>query len=191
MARTLYLLRHGETRANGRYVGTTDLEVTEAGLAALADSSLREVVAEIDQVLCSPMLRCRQTAEVLGLEPVIVEELREIDFGRWENRTFAEIARDWPEKVAEWCHWSEGFTFPEGENIGHFIKRIQAVAKMVEEATASRILLVSHGGVVRHLLCHFLRIPPENYLLFDVRPGCWSTVELHSGGGVLTALNYK
>ncbi|SHO50128.1 histidine phosphatase family protein [Desulfopila aestuarii] len=191
MAKTLYLLRHGETAANGRLVGSTDMAVAEHGYVQLAQTGERLRRRDISAVFCSPMLRCRQSAEFLqlSLDPVIVDDLREMDFGDWENKSFSEIAELWPSEVAAWSNWSEQFTFPGGENIGNFLCRLQKVQECILQCEAEKILLVTHGGVIRHLLCLYLNLSPANYLLFDIRPGRYSTLSLHSQGGVLTSLN--
>lgn len=191
MTKTLYLLRHGETAANGRFIGSTDLPVSLSGYPQLEATRIRLQEADITAVFCSPMLRCRQTAEILQLRPAVIEntDLREIDFGFWEGKTFAEIVKGWPDDVREWSTWSEQFSFPGGENTGRFIERIHAVKKRIDSCTDERILIISHGGVIRSLICLYLGISPDKYLLFEVKAGCYATLSLFSEGGVLTSLN--
>jgi len=191
MVTTLYLLRHGETAANGRLVGATDLPVADNAYRQLEQTGERLRKQQISMLFCSPMLRCRQSAESirLGCDPVIDKDLREIDFGHWEDKSFSEIAASWPEEVAAWSNWSEQFTFPGGENIGDFLIRLQRVQERIRHCEAENVLLVTHGGVIRHLLCLYLNLPSSNYLLFDIRPGRYTTLALHSEGGVLTSLN--
>lgn len=191
MAKTLYLLRHGDTAANGRFIGSTDLPVSPNGYPQLEATRERLQSAGITAIFCSPMLRCRQTAEMLELGPAIIEnaDLREIDFGAWEGKTFAEIVQGWPNTVRDWSTWSEQFSFPEGENTGAFLKRIDAVKKSIDSCNDEHILIISHGGVIRSLICLHLGFSPDKYLLFDVKAGCYSTLSLYSDGGVLTSLN--
>lgn len=191
MVKTLYLLRHGKTAANGRLVGSTDLPVADNGYARLERTGARLREINVSALFCSPMLRCRQSMECLklGIEPVMVDDLREMDFGEWEDKSFSEIAESWPSEVAAWANWSEQFTFPGGENIGDFLGRLQKVQERIQQCQAENLLLVTHGGVIRHLLCLYLNLSPANYLLFDIRPGRYSTLSLHSEGGVLTSLN--
>lgn len=191
MVKTLYLLRHGATAANGRFIGKTDLPVVDSGYHRLEKTG--ELLSEegISEILCSPMLRCRQSSEhlQLGLKTVVLDDLREIDFGKWEERNFQEISASWPDEVAAWSVWSEQFTFPGGENIGDFLCRLKKVQEYIAQCKAEKLLVVTHGGVIRHLLCLYLNISPRNYLLFDIRPGRYSALSLHSQGGVLTSLN--
>lgn len=191
MAKTLYLLRHGETAANGRFIGSTDLPVAPHGFLQLDTTRDLLLKEGITRIFCSPMLRCRQTAEHLGLWQRAEEcaELREIDFGDWEGKTFTEISSTWPEKVQEWGTWSESFTFPAGENIGGFLDRIREVKSCIDSCDDEKILVISHGGVIRTLICLYLGLSAGNYLLFEIKAGCYATLSLYSDGGVLTSLN--
>lgn len=191
MPKTLYLMRHGDTGAEGRFIGSTDLPVCETGLAQIDITAQLLQGHEISTMLCSPMLRCRQTVERLGVPCAVtyLEELREVRFGRWENKTFAEISKEYPQEVDSWASWSEEFCFPGGEKTADFIRRIQAVKKDIDRIDQEKILVVSHGGVIRQLVCLYLGLSPENYLLFDIKAGCYSTLALFSEGGVLVSLN--
>lgn len=191
MDKTLYLLRHGSTGQNGRFIGSTDLPVARSGFAQLDETSTVLQSLGISAMYCSPMLRCMQTALHLKLGLHIHEEacLKEIDFGLWEQKTFDEISVQWPKEVDEWANWSEMFTFPGGENTGHFLQRIQNAKSLIDSSNAERILVVAHGGVIRHLMCLYLGISSDKYLLFDIKAGCYSTLSLFSDGGILTSLN--
>lgn len=191
MVKTLYLLRHGATAANGRFIGKTDLPVVDSGYVQLEKTRVLLSEEGVSEILSSPMLRCRQSSEhlQLGLETVVLDDLREIDFGNWEERNFQEISESWPDEVAAWSVWSEQFAFPGGENIGDFLRRLKKVQEYIAQCKAEKLLVVTHGGVIRHLLCLYLNISPRNYLLFDIRPGRYTTLSLHSQGGVLTSLN--
>ena len=191
MLKRLYFLRHGSTGLDGRLVGSSDVPVAPAAMAVLQKTGRTLCGMDLEAVLCSPMLRCRQSLAELGLprEPEIHEDLREIDFGLWENKTFQEIAADYPDEVREWNSWSEEFTFPGGERIGDFLRRVRGIRDKLEAHPAHSLLVVTHGGVIRHLICLLLRLAPENYLLFEVKAGCFATVDLYSQGGVLSALN--
>ncbi len=130
----LFLLRHGSTGMDGRYVGATDLPLGSDGAVDLTDTAAFLQRQQIDTVFCSPMRRCRQTIELLGLAcPVeIVEELREIDFGRWEGRSFEEICREDERLVDQGAEDAENFAFPDGEAIADFALRVKRVMEMLK-----------------------------------------------------------
>ena len=81
------------------------------------------------------MLRTRQTLERLrhcacsAGGPVYDERLREIDFGRWELRSFADIAEKEQYRFTAWNQYLD-FVFPEGEAVAAFIARVEAVLTM-------------------------------------------------------------
>lgn len=187
----LILLRHGRTGLSGRYVGSSDVPLSEAGRAQIQGLRPGLAAMQIDGLLASPMLRCTQSVDLLGLGlPVQLDpDLREIDFGRWEGMSFAEIEAQDPELVQEWAHGNDNFCFPDGEATAAFTDRMESVKDRLLAADAKTMLLVAHGGVIRSLICALLGLSPQSYLLFQVAKGHYSTLELYSGGGVLTGFN--
>jgi broad specificity phosphatase PhoE len=194
MANQLILIRHGdlEDRYRGRYVGRTDAPLSAEGrrqAAALAGPVDRLNGAHF---LSSPLRRTRETAEIaLGTHGrfEIIENLREIDFGRWEGMSFAEIAAANPAAVDRWAALDEDFTFPDGEGIRAFRERIGAAAERIAAKPAETVVLFAHGGVIRFLICHFLGLPDRHHLLFDIRPASISEIRIEGGKGILTLLN--
>lgn len=194
MTTKLILVRHGDLgdRCRGRYIGRTNALLSAEGkrqAAALAGPLARLKDALF---LASPLLRTRETAEIaLGTDGRFEtdENLREIDFGRWEGMTFAEIAAADPAAVDRWATLNEDFIFPEGEGIADFRERIRAGAKRVIAEPAGTVVLFAHGGVIRFLICHFLGLPDRHHLLFDIRHTSISEIRIDSGRGVLTRLN--
>jgi broad specificity phosphatase PhoE len=192
----ILLARHCSTgeRYRGCFVGATDLPVgTEAPEEG---ARLAEVLGPFAPAVtfCSPYLRVRQTVELLverlPLGEIQVKyDLREIDFGRWEGSRFAELGAGDAELVKRWSAWNEDFVFPEGEAVADFLARTGSMAASLAARPEGSILVVAHGGVIRALLCHLLKLPLRNYLLFDVKPARLATLDLFPEGGVLTGLN--
>src|SRR4030043_1857229 len=101
MTRKLSLIRHGDRgeSCRGRYIGRTDAPLSDMGRSQAA-----ALAAELDRlngarILCSPLLRTLETARIAlgaGGGFAIDANFREIDFGRWEGMTFAEIAAAGP-----------------------------------------------------------------------------------------------
>ena len=92
----LLMIRHSSTRGNllRQYVGSQDHPLAPEGVA-LAERRRGEM-PPIDGLWVSPMLRCRQTAEILfpGVEQRLVDALKECDFGTFEGKTWAELKDD-------------------------------------------------------------------------------------------------
>jgi len=191
--KTLFLLRHGKTGFSGRYVGAMDVPLSSEGISQV--EKLQEVFLDkgIDTIYTSPMLRCRQTCEIVFPGAVVSsdDKLREIHFGRWEGLSFAEISSKDPDIVGSWAEDVADFAFPEGESVDLFNKRVQRFATELAAGQGENIAVVCHGGVIRSLLCHFLGIDLRKYLVFQVAKGSYSTVELFGEQGVLTGFNLQ
>ncbi len=186
----LFLVRHGEVSNTGAYIGSSDLPLTEAGRSQ-ALSMARTLPSSPVRCLCSPLLRARQTAGIVAryhdLAPEYIADLREIDFGRWEGLTFPDIEASDPELVGCWLSEKADFTFPEGENIKSFRRRVCALAPAL--TALGDTLVVAHGGVIRVLICYFLGLELDNYLSFDVRPGGLTVLRINNGGATLKGFN--
>ena len=115
------------------------------------------------------------------------ERLREIDFGDFELKSFAEVARQGAD-LEGWLEYT-GFSFPGGESIAAFTGRLRSMLDELRGHPAEELLVLTHGGVIRTMLCLLLGIDVKNYLLFRIDYGALCSVELYSDGGVLTGLN--
>ncbi len=150
----IWLIRHGKTAGNllKRYIGSTDEDLCEAGVEELRQFEYPVV----DCVYVSPLKRCRQTAEILypNLPFILEENLRECDFGLFENKNYKELDGN-PEYQA-WIDSNGTLPFPGGESVEAFKERVQNVfSRIVTEAIESRkesIALVIHGGTIMSIL---------------------------------------
>ena len=189
---TLYLVRHAPVAAPaGTFIGSTDLPLAGTGLEPLSGVARR--LAGVDCWWCSPMLRARQTLEKIvqadgPAVPRFDDRLREIDFGRWEEKRFAEIVARDPGPVDAWQEYAD-FSFPRGEAVADFVQRVGEMLAVFSSSGLERIAVVTHGGVIRTMICLALGLPARHYLLFDVRPASLSVLELFDRGGVLKGLN--
>ncbi len=191
MTKRLTLVRHGKTGYPGRYVGALDVPLSLEGRQQIAVLSKHFTDVSPRAVFTSPMLRCRQSTDILfsSICQEVDDDLREIDFGRWEGKSFQEIVTADPTLVEQWADWSFDFSFPGGENIGDFIHRVNRVGDRLSSATVDDVIVVAHGGVIRALICYFLKLEPSSYLLFRVKKGTFCTLDLFTDGAVLTGLN--
>jgi broad specificity phosphatase PhoE len=193
MAEYLYLARHGSTGPEwlGRFLGAKDVELDDAGRrqARSLASRLRSR-GPISRCISSPLRRAVQTAEAIrGEAPIEIDrDLREVDFGRWEGRTFEQIRRSDPELVNRWAALAPDFAFPGGESLQSFLGRVHAAADHLAESDAEGVLSVSHGGVIRAMLCYLLGLDARAYVAFDVAPGSLAVVRLFERKGALAEL---
>lgn len=198
MSKRLLLIRHAATAQNfaGCYIGSSDVPVAQEQLSEIRLSLAKKVVEfEPHRCFCSPMQRTFKTAEIL-LEKTDVsiefdERLREISFGKWEGMNFQEIATQYPELIQQWSESPLKFGFPGGEKIEMFNERIYAVADSFINYPEDNLLVVTHGGVIRTMICHFLGLSALDYLKFVVQPGTLTVIDIEKGGGCLSALNLR
>jgi alpha-ribazole phosphatase len=196
MGTRLLLIRHAAIEGAERtpLVGATDVPAAPQGLRDL--QRLAGVLSGFapQAWFCSPLLRARQTVaqlrqlRALTHEVTLDERLREIDFGRWEMKSFAEIAAMDRELIPGWAEY-DTFTFPGGESVRAFGDRVAAFLADLRATAPGEMAVVAHGGVIRTLICLALGLSPKNYLLFDVRPGSLAVLDLYPEGAALTGLN--
>lgn len=170
----LDLLRHGQTEQGGGLRGSLDDALTAEGWAqmqaALVDAGPWQALAS------SPLQRCARFAEVLGQRldlPVSLEPgLRELHFGAWEGRSAAQLMQTDAEALG--AFWSDPYAFtpPAGEPVSAFAERVMAALRDLHQRHAGqRVLLVTHGGVMRLLLAQARDLPREQLLQVEVAHG--------------------
>lgn len=170
----LWLVRHGETEwsRTGRHTGRTDVPLTIAGEAA-ANAVGRELTGiNPGLVLCSPLLRARDTARRAGLAPQIDADLLEWDYGAWEGRTTAEIRADLGDPG--WRIWEHPIPIGDtpGEQLADVGERVERVISRCRPVLADGrdCMLVAHGHVLRILTARWLGLEPIAGRLFALDP---------------------
>ena len=90
-----------------------------------------------------------------------------------------EISRADSSGVERWSNFDHDFVFPGGEAIQSFIERVRAVARRIADDPAQTVVVITHGGIIRFLICHYLGLDMRHYLLFDVQPASLSVINLY------------
>jgi alpha-ribazole phosphatase len=195
----IIIIRHGaiDNQYRGLYIGATDVPLSEKGLKESA--AIGKYIADIncDHIFASPMLRVRQTFET-ALSPEKIktvkykENLREINFGDWEGKTFDEIKKEYPDETNDWTKPANGFGFPNGSNLNDFHNGIDLFKKSMLDSSGSSIMAFTHGGVILALICNVLGLEKDKMLAFKADRGSITTFDLFENGyGVLTGINIK
>ncbi|MEU9187352.1 histidine phosphatase family protein [Streptomyces sp. NPDC048484] len=131
------------------------------------------------RVVASPSVRCRETADALGLGAVDVAELAGLDVGRWRGRTLTEVSTDEPEEVARWL--ADPASAPHGgESVQDACGRVARWLESSPEASG-RTLAVVEPEVVRAAVVHVLGAAPEAFWRLDVPPLTATTISGRSG----------
>jgi alpha-ribazole phosphatase len=180
----LLLVRHAEATADarGRCYGRLDVELSAEGRAQsrrLAGKLSRE---HVDVVVSSSLMRARATAEAIadlhGLDVTVLDDLRELDFGDLEGRTYEEISAMWPEIFERWMHSPSTVRFPNGESYADLRRRAaRAITALSANHDGLRVVAVTHGGVVRAVLADALGLRGED--LFRLAIDTSSVTRLH------------
>ena len=153
----VYLARHGQTAYNleKRFQGQQAVPLDETGRRQAGELARRAAGHGFSALWCSPLLRARETAEVvaerLGLEPTEDARFMETDAGDWTNLLFSEVHEKSPEPLAKFLEGDSSFAFPGGESFVQQEARVAAALLDVERG-ALPALVVCHGMVIRAAL---------------------------------------
>jgi len=171
MTLRLDLLRHGETELGGGLRGSLDDALTEKGWAQLRAAVIGQ--GPWDRLVSSPLQRCARFAEELGGQlglPVQLEkDLQELHFGMWEGQNTADLMKTSAEALG--LFWTDPYSFtpPEGEPVADFSTRVLAAVERLHATYAGeRVLLITHGGVMKLLLAQARGLPREQLLNVEV-----------------------
>ena len=139
-----------------------------------------------DVLVCSPMLRTRETARILGdrigLEPVVVEGLEEGRFGEWDGFTFTEVMTRWPDEMASWLA-SPNVAPPGGESLRDLTTRVNAALdRVLAEHAGRRIIVAAHVGSIRALTARALGAPLESMNRMELSPASLTTLTWYADG---------
>jgi broad specificity phosphatase PhoE len=162
----ILFIRHGQTPANatGHWQGWTDAPLTPTGRAQ-AQAIARQLAVERGQVAAlytSPLRRALETAQVVGaaldLQPISVDQLKEIHFGQLEGVTLQEMEARFPDLYARWQDKTDmAFQWPGGERrIDFFNRAAEACQRIIARHLEEKLVIVAHGGTIRACLAHLL-----------------------------------
>ncbi len=162
----LHIVRHGQTDWNAirRVQGQRDSELNDIGRQQAAD--VRDQLQSMDfaAVFVSPLLRTRQTADILCAERNnelhYIDDLKEMGLGEWETHMWDDVREAWPEQHAIFRETPHLFTMPSAESVQQVSERGQrAVAHIRSQVTEGDVLVVSHGVLIKSIILHFAERP--------------------------------
>jgi len=186
---TLYLIRHGENPANitkefsHRLV---DYSLTPKGVLQAQQTGVYFKSRQIDAIYCSPLKRAIETAEIIGqaigVQPVIIEEFREVNVGALE--ALGGSPENWATHDSIIRAWFEGQPdrmFPEGENYHMLLERMRAgVQQILHEQDGKKSIIVGHGGIFTFTLKDICREVDLAVLIASYGHNCSITeIEMH------------
>ncbi|MNI68565.1 Alpha-ribazole phosphatase [compost metagenome] len=178
------LLRHGETELGGGLRGSLDDALTAKGWAQM--QAAVDATGPWQVLVSSPLQRCARFAQALGEQirlPVqLAPGLQELHFGEWEGRSAADLMLTHEQQLGQFWADPYAFTPPEGERVEDFSTRVlAAVGRLQASCAGQRVLLISHGGVMRLLLARARGLPREQLLNVEVGHGALFSLRVETG----------
>ncbi|OBI92211.1 histidine phosphatase family protein [Mycobacterium sp. 1245805.9] len=183
---TVILLRHGRSTSNtaGVLAGRSEgVDLDDKGREQAAGLIDRIGDLPIRAVVTSPLLRCRRTveplAEALCLEPLIDDELAEVDYGDWTNRKIGELTKEPLWRVVQ-AHPSAA-VFPGGEGLAQVQARAVAAIRAHDRRLALKIggedgadalwVACTHGDVIKAVVADAYGMHLDGFQRITADPG--------------------
>lgn len=193
----LYLIRHGEVEARYHRVfgGRIDMDLSPLGLEqarALANYLQR---VPFDAIYASPLKRVQQTLQYLvenqTRAPILVHELREVDFGAWTGLGWDEINARFGISAFQWLDQLDRGLIAEAESMDQFRRRIElALQTILQDGPGRTCAVVCHGGVLRMLLSILLDLPLRKMAGFDFEYASLTIVDCLPGKTEVQLCNF-
>jgi broad specificity phosphatase PhoE len=187
----LWLVRHGITAWNSekRLCGHSDIPLSAEGQMQAAWVAQQLQTVPLSAIYTSDLLRAKQTAECimqhmlqhpLSIPMFASPAWREISFGDWEGMTYAQVAQQFPQYLAFFTN-PMYCTPPLGEPFSVLVQRVRTafalLVQTVADNTGGDIVLISHGGPLRVLLCSLLALPFEQQWRLSMDHGSLSAID--------------
>lgn len=182
----VHLFRHGEVEGNRVCRGWSDAPLSARGLDQTARTAawFRASVPAPDAIVGSDLSRCRALALALDAAAVAEPALREQDMGAWDGRGWEDLTRDDPAGVT--AYWDDYVNArpPGGETYGECYARVTRWWD-AQDFGDRRVVLVTHIGAIRALVCHWLGMGPGQALRFAPAYASHTQVLLAEAGCVV------
>ncbi|WP_049721444.1 histidine phosphatase family protein [Gilvimarinus polysaccharolyticus] len=179
------LLRHGECEGGAIFRGSLDVALTANGWQQM-QNGLAELNSGWSRIVSSPLLRCARFAEVqadnTGLPLEWQRDLREICFGDWEGQSVERIWREQSPLCNAWSRAPDTTTPPNGEPFKQFRARVlKALATLAQHYPGERLLVITHGGVIKLLLTEALGTGAAGMMQLNVGYGFSTSMSVING----------
>jgi phosphoserine phosphatase len=203
----LLLVRHGETNWNRdkRFQGQIDVPLNDNGRLQSQQAGAFLKAIPIDYALSSPMLRPKETAEIIlqqghaNVAMAFDDNLCEISHGLWEGKLEEEIEQGFPGLLKQWQEAPETVQMPEGENLEQVWQRAIAAWQALLTTYASKhpdqvttVLVVAHDAINKAILCYLAGCGTEGFWAFKQGNGAVSVIDYQgdaTGNPLIRAMN--
>lgn len=161
MKTTIYLVRHGQSVGNlhDLFIGHTDIALTDLGMqqAKMAAGFLKDI--PLDAIYSSDLQRAYNTAcataELKGIPVIKTAQMREVYGGAWEEVSFGDLHKLYPEDFGVWCNDFKNCRCTDGESVMELQQRIVAeVRRIAEENPGKSVAIFCHATPIRVFAIH-------------------------------------
>lgn len=192
----VFLVRHGETEWNREEIfrGTVDVSLNATGMEQAGRICAALYGSGIDLVLSSPLKRAVETArplaDKLGTTVMVVDQLRDMNFGEWQTLSRPEVRDRYPELYNRWLKTPHEVAFPSGDRvIDVFWRAWHTFRRVALENRDRRVVIVSHRVITKLILCGVLGIGPEGFWRIRQDTGCINRIDLEGDEFIVVKLN--
>ncbi|MCS7083594.1 MAG: histidine phosphatase family protein [Aquificaceae bacterium] len=195
MDKLIYLVRHAQSELNekGIFQGKLDSDLTPLGFvqARMCAKALKDQGIEL--IISSPQRRALKTAltisDVLNLEVVKDERIREMSFGNFEGESFSELLKTKRDIMSDWLKNPLQNPLPTQEDMNSFKQRVEDFFESILKLEHNKILIVAHGGTLHAVVCLALGIGLEKLWSIHMDNATISMLELKNRKISLKSLN--
>lgn len=190
------IVRHGETNGTekGRYYGRTNMSLSVKGVEQA--KKLRKWLKKysLHYIYTSPLRRCKETSAIIKgkgkIPTIILPELQEIDFGRWEGLSLTQIQNKYPRKFKSWLLNFEAHQMPGGEKVKDMERRVRRFwREAAKRHLQKNVLIVTHGGPAKVMVMTALGLPPKKFWHLYIDTGSVSVIEFWEDESLARCIN--
>lgn len=198
---TIYLVRHGETRANKLRLifGHLDWDLTDKGKkqAKKASDTLTKLLKKekVDFIVSSPLLRAKSTTKIINkklkIKKIIIDKnLIEKSEGIWEGKNYWEIRESNFKNYLKWLKNPVKYKPLKGESIDDMDKRIKTFYQSIlKKYSGKTLIIVSHAGPIRVLLLNLLGSDLNKFWSLNIGCGSISKVLISKNHSIISNIN--
>lgn len=184
----IYITRHGETQWNrlNKLQGSKNSPLTARGIEDGRELGLYLEDVDLDKIYSSPLERAYETSLIIrGERPIdiqVLDGLREMSFGVFEGKSKEEINEKYSKTYYNYWHRPQDYQPILGETYEEFLKRVWSAFLKVAESKEERVLVVSHGVVIRAIMNLIHKRPLEEITKIPIVEGGSLTIIDYIGG---------
>lgn len=188
MVEQLLVIRHGQTEwsKTGKHTGRTDIPLTDIGRDEARAAARTLDGWEIDAVYSSPLIRARETAELIGFDEATIDDnLVEWDYGIYEGIRTSETR----EQIPDWSVWTHPVI--NGESVESVGARVDEFFKHLDGVDAATAVVFAHGHLLSILIARWCGLDPIEGRRFALATATVSLLGHHREDRVVRALNHR